>query len=321
MLKNIISTAKGIILVNCIISVAIFGIFAFAYSYQHERTEIQRHTVQPQKPPEPVETKVQSDEDHAEILAKIQQILGDDADRFAIYIFRPGTDITPILFQNRPMKPASMIKMFVAAKAMQEIKAGNLSLEEELIVSPENVVGGAGSIAGFGYNAKVPARLILEHMIKESDNTATNILIDRLGGMESLNAYLKANSYNDTTFQHKMMLAYAGLTNLSSVKDLGDLFVKIYFHKCVDDFHDKLLIEYLLKQEDTDCLPPALPYWRIAHKTGEVPMTYHDGGICFGLKNDFIIVLMNDNYTERGSTIEKMQLVAQYIAQKVDNAK
>ena len=319
MLKKISSTTKGLIVINCVLSMMIFALFSFMYSYHTEKTKIQqqarRHQiVVHQKPVE----KVPNDDDHAEIEKMIVTTLGGDADRFAVYIFRPGRDLTPIIFQNRPMRPASMIKMFVLAKAMQDIKNGKFSLDDELTVTPENMVGGAGSIAGFGYNAKVPARLVLEHMVKESDNTATNILIDKVGGLEALNEYLKANNYRDTEFQHKMMLAYGDLTNYSSVKDLGDLFVKIYNHKCVDDFHDKLMIEYLLKQEDTDCLPSALTFWRIAHKTGEVEMAYHDGGICYGLKGYFIIVLMNDNYTDRYSTLDKMQKIAANVARKID---
>jgi len=297
----------------------IFALFSLIYSYHAEKAKIQRHAQQQiSLPKKPVE-KVPNDDDHAEIEKMILTTLGEDHEKFAVYIFRPGRDATPIIFQNRRMRPASMIKMFVLSKAMQDIKDGKFSLDDDLVVEPENVVGGAGSIAGFGYNAKVPARLVLEHMVKESDNTATNILIDKVGGLESLNAYVKEKNYQNTEFQHKMMLAYAGLTNYSSVKDLGDLFVKIYYHKCVDDFYDKLMIEYLLKQEDTDCLPSALTFWKIAHKTGEVEMAYHDGGICYGLKGDFIIVMMNDNYTDRVSTLDKMQKIAANVARKIDD--
>ena len=321
MFNKLSSTAKGLIIINCALSVIIFSFFALVYSYQQEKEVIQKKVaaVQVQKKVVAEEKKLPSDEDHEEMLNMIRHTLGEDADRFAVYIFRPGRDVTPIIFQNRPMRPASMIKMFVLAKAMQDIKEGKYSLDDEIAITPENVVGGAGSIAGLGYYAKVPVRLLLEHMIKESDNTATNILIDKVGGLETLNAYLKQKNYNDTNFQHKMMMAYRGLTNLSSVKDLGDLFVKIYNHQCVDDFHDKLMIEYLLKQEDTDCLPTALLFWKIAHKTGEVDLAYHDGGICYGEKADFIIVMMNDNYTSRYSTLEKMQQIAKNVARKVEH--
>ncbi len=318
MFNKLSSTAKGFIIVNCVVSVLLFGFVSLFFSYRHEKEVIQKKNSVVAVQKKVAEKKLPSDDDHEEIEGMIRRTLGDDAEKFAVYIFRPGKDLTPIIFQNRPMRPASMIKMFVLAKAMQDIKEEKYSLDDELTVTPENVVGGAGSIAGLGYYAKVPVRVLLEHMIKESDNTATNILIDKVGGLESLNNYLEQKNYFDTNFQHKMMLAYRGTTNLSSVKDLGNLFVKIYNHQCVDDFHDKLMIEYLLKQEDTDCLPSALLFWKIAHKTGEVDMTYHDGGICYGEKADFIIVMMNDNYTDRYSTLEKMQAIAKNIAYRVE---
>ena len=318
MFNKLSSTAKGLIFLNCALSIIIFGVFAFFHSYKNEKATIQKKSAAVSLQKKSEEKIFPNDDDHEEMERMVRQTLGDDAERFAVYIFRPGRDLTPIIFQNRPMRPASMIKMFVLAKAMQDIKEKKYSLDDELSITPENVVGGAGSVAGLGNYAKVPVRTLLEHMIKESDNTATNILIDKVGGLESLNAYLKQKNYSDTKFEHKMMMAYSGVTNLSSVKDLGDLFVKIYNHQCVDDFHDKLMIEYLLKQEDTDCLPTALLFWKIAHKTGEVDLAYHDGGICYGEKADFIIVMMNDNYRDRYSTLEKMQTIAKNVADKIE---
>ena len=74
------------------------------------------------------------------------------------------------------------------------------------------------------------------------------------------------------------------------------------------------MISYLLKQQDRDCFPAALPYWNVAHKTGEVDNLYDDGGIFFGAQGDFILVIMNDNYENRGETIENMKKIASSIA-------
>ena len=105
-----------------------------------------------------------------------------------------------------------------------------------------------------------------------------------------------------------------GNTNLSSAADLGKLFTRIYNHSCVDEYYDQLMISYLLKQQDRDCFPAALPYWNIAHKTGEVDNLYDDGGIFYGAKGDFILVIMNDNFDSRSETIEKMKRIASQIA-------
>ena len=242
----------------------------------------------------------------------IRFALGKESPKFAVYLLRPDIENQPFIFQSRPMRPASMIKMFVLAKVMQDAKDGKLSLDELITITADNIVGGAGSIAGEGANARVPIRKAAELMIIESDNTATNILIDRVG-MDNINQYLRANGYNDTILNHKMMLQH-GNTNLSSAADLGNLFTKIYNNTCVDEYYDRLMISYLLKQQDRDCFPAALPYWNIAHKTGEVDNLYDDGGIFYGAKGDFILVIMDDNYDSRGETIDKMKRIASQIA-------
>lgn len=300
------------------IKILISAIFLSAATFLFLKFDFLKELVQPPPPPPPpVEEKnLPSDEDHAEIEKIIASNLGEEIEKYACYVFRPQKELTPVIFQSRKMKPASMIKVFVLAKAMQDIKDGKLSLDEKIVLAPENVVGGAGSLSGEGYYAEIPARTVLEHMIAESDNTATNMMIDRLGGLESINEYLKAHGYADTEMQHKMMMGESyGLSNYSSVKDLGTIFTKIYKHECVDEYYDKIMIEYLLKQEDTDCFPSALPNWRIAHKTGEVLGSYHDGGICYGKDEDFIIVIMINDYYDRQQTITNMQNIARQISQ------
>lgn len=250
--------------------------------------------------------------DRDEIQDMITQTLGKDVQKFSVYLFRPTVETQPLIFQSKPMRPASMIKVFVLAKVMQDAKDGLLALDELIPITPQNIVGGAGSIAGEGAGALVPIRKAAELMIIESDNTATNILIDRIG-MDNLNQYIRKNGYNDTIVNHKMMLQ-KGPTNLSSAADLGMIFTKIYEHRCVDEFYDNLMISYLLRQDDRDCFPSALPYWNIAHKTGEVDNLYDDGGIFYGSQGDFILVIMNDNYENRGETIEQMKRIASRIA-------
>ena len=244
----------------------------------------------------------------------IQATLGEESPKFAVYFFRPNIDEEPFIFQSRPMQPASMIKVFIMAKIMQEVKDGNIALDEIITITPENIVGGAGSIAGEGAGARVPLRRALELMIMESDNTATNILIDRVG-MANLNQYLNDNDYHDTVINHKMMKEQ-GKSNLSSAADLGKFFTRLYNNQCVDNYYDRVMIDYLLKQQDRDCFPAALPYWNVAHKTGEISNVYDDGGIFYGAKGDFILVIMNENIDGHGDAIDKMKKIA---AQLADN--
>lgn len=309
-------STKILIAINAILIVAL-GILYFVLFSDSKAEREQKYKKTATTTSVQGEDLYNTSSDSEELQEMLMLTFGKETPKFAVYLLRPNIESQPLIFQSRPMRPASMIKVFVLAKVMQDAKDGKLSLDELITITADNIVGGAGSIAGEGVNAKVSIRKAAELMTIESDNTATNILIDRVG-MENINQYLKTNGYNDTIVNHKMMLQ-KGDSNLSSAADLGKLFTRIYEHTCVDEFYDQLMISYMLKQQDRDCFPAALPYWNVAHKTGEVDNLYDDGGIFYGAKGDFILVIMNDNYESRGETIEKMKKVASQIANKFIN--
>lgn len=251
----------------------------------------------------------------------VEGVLEEDSEEFAIYLLRPSKEKQAWIYQSRPMRPASMIKLFVMAAAMQEVKDGKLSLDEVVVLQEEDMVGGAGILTEYEDGLRIPMWKVMELMITESDNTATNILIDRIG-MNKINQYLQKYGYQDTTLQHKMMIGSEGRMNSSSVKDIGTLLAKIYDHECVGEPYDGWMIDIMMQQKDRDCFPAALPTWRIAHKTGEIDGLYDDGGIFYGEQEDFVLVIMNDNYSGRDIAIQQMQRIARYVAEEsVDRRK
>ena len=255
-----------------------------------------------------------SNNDTEEILTLFHAILGNDEENFSIYLYRPSLEEDPIVFRSRPMPPASMIKVFVLAKLMQDVNDGKLSLDEKLELKTADLTSGSGVVNGYKIGTQIEIRKLAELMIAESDNTATNMIIDKIG-IDEINKYLDENGYYDTQLNQKMMqVTRRGKLNSSSVEDLGTLFTRIYRHECVNPELDDLMVTFLLRQKDSECFPAALPNWRIAHKTGEIDRLYDDGGIFYGSDSDFILVIMNENYSGRAETIEKMQRIAKLIA-------
>ncbi|MCH3959288.1 MAG: class A beta-lactamase-related serine hydrolase [Selenomonas sp.] len=251
--------------------------------------------------------------DEAALQQQVTRILGADANRFSIYFLRPDREEEPFLYQPRQMSPASMIKVFIMATAMQEVKDGRLSLDEKLTIAEDDVVGGAGVITWYNIGEQMTLRRLLTVMITDSDNSATNIIIDRLG-MDQINHYITAHGYKDTELAHKMMIGNNGWKNYSSARDIGHLLTRLYYHELVGEQEDKFMLGILSRQKDTECFPAALPDWSIAHKTGEVTGLYDDGGIFYGADGDFILVIMDEAYTDRQATIESMKELTRYFA-------
>ncbi|MBR3624290.1 MAG: serine hydrolase [Selenomonadaceae bacterium] len=251
----------------------------------------------------------------AGIQGKISANLNDGTE-YSVYLAYPQKSSSPYVYKSKPMRSASMIKVFILAAVMEEDKAGRLSIDEVMTLKSSDKVGGAGILAGYANGSRLSMREILRLMITESDNTATNMIIDRVG-MNKINAYIKSCGYKDTVLKRKMMdtvAVRAGRENISSVSDLGEIFRKIYYHSCVSQKHDEIMLEFLKGQTDKDCFPSAIPNAVIAHKTGALVGLYDDGGIIYRNGQDTILVIMTENYTGERSAINHMKAFAKSVA-------
>lgn len=249
----------------------------------------------------------------------IDELLADDRDNYSIFIFKPGIAAEPLVINDKVRRSASMIKVFIMAYAMDEAAHTKLNLSSTITLKGSDKVGGAGVISGWHTGTAISIEELIRLMITESDNTATNMLIDYLG-MDNINSYIKRNGYSDTILQRKMMdlaAVSAGRENYSSVKDLGDFFNRLVKHSCVSHKYDQKMVDILLQQTDTEVFPAALPGVEIAHKTGELNNLYDDGGIVFADKGPFVIVIMDDDVT-RMSAVSKMKKLLQAVNKRLN---
>ena len=246
---------------------------------------------------------------------KIVALSNTDSTRYSLFAAYPKENRSHYIYQSEQMRSASMIKVFLLANTMELVRDGQFTLDMGITLKSSDKVGGSGILCGYASGTVLPLDTILRLMITESDNTATNIVIDLLG-KENFNAYLQRNGYNDTILNRKMMdfeAVNAGWDNYTSVTDLGNIFLKIYNHECVGYDEDEIMLSYLKGQTDTECFPTALPHAIIAHKTGELGGLYDDGGIIYVNNRDVILVIMTEHYSSRYRAIELMKEMAKTV--------
>lgn len=278
-------------------------------------------------PPPPPRTEEQPSPMPQEKDAAAQEALADEVRRlaarggakFGIYLAYPEEGATPLIADEQEMRSASMIKVFILACAMEKVKAGELHLDDTLRLEDSDKVGGAGVIAGYGAGTPLSVEELLHLMIAESDNTATNMMIDRLT-MAEINRYMKEHGYGASRLQRKMMDAdavKAGRENMTSAKDLGTFFLRLYRSACAGEPYDGKMRDMLFAQTDRECFPRALPDAHIAHKTGELDHLYSDGGIIYDEKGrGFVLVTLADDMETRGRAIETMREIARRAARE-----
>lgn len=92
---------------------------------------------------------------------------------------------------STPMYLASGIKVPVMVALFKEVNAGRMSLEDELVLGPDDVRDGAPLLNYLREGTPVTLRILLEAMIQQSDNAATDMIIDHIG-LDTVNEVLVA---------------------------------------------------------------------------------------------------------------------------------
>lgn len=229
-----------------------------------------------------------------------------------------------IVKQSKPVRAASMIKVYILGYLFEEIEAGHIDLGETIELEESDKVGGAGVLSGYAVGTKLTVDELAKLMITVSDNSATNILIHRLG-MGSINQYVLKNGFIDTKLQRYMMDLEAirqGRENYTSAKDLGNWFMNLLEGKGMSNSSREKMLMYLLGQTDTETFNEALSNRLIAHKTGELAGVYHDGGIIFQSQDykkgeAYILITLSDSYELRESEVYHFKNIAKYIDSRI----
>ena len=96
-----------------------------------------------------------------------------------------------------PMNTASVIKIPVMILAFRDHEAGRLDLDQRYVIRPEDLRRGSGLIQSFAVGLQPTLRDLVTQMIITSDNTATDILIAKVG-RERINRMLDSLGYRET---------------------------------------------------------------------------------------------------------------------------
>lgn len=197
-------------------------------------------------------------------------------------------------FANEKVPSASIIKIPILATLMQDVQKGKTNLDDIYLLQESDKVGGAGTIMQQPDQTPLTYKELARQMIVGSDNTATNILIRKIG-MERINTYMQSLKLNDLKLNRVMMDTAAvarGIDNYISAKDINKLLMLIYHKKIVTPPLCHLMIEFMLANDDNLTLPHGIPKGiKVAHKTGTLTYIRGDAGIIY-TKKPFVISVM-----------------------------
>ena len=103
---------------------------------------------------------------------------------------------------NQPIAAASTIKTPILVAFFQDVDAGKVTLSEKLVMRPELIGSGSGYMQDLAPWSSFSAQYTVGKMIETSDNTATNMIIKRLGGAKVLNQRFRSWGLQDTAIRN-----------------------------------------------------------------------------------------------------------------------
>jgi beta-lactamase class A len=180
---------------------------------------------------------------------------------------------------TQAVSAASTIKIPIAMALLQQVDQGKIQLEEQLVLKKSAIAAGSGTMSSMALNSKVTVREALQASITISDNTATNLLIDRLGGIEKLNLQWRSWGLVTTTLRSPLP-DFSG-TNQVSGRELAMVLQQLEKGNLLSPKGRQTALEIFRQTKRNHLLPAGMkdPQAKIAHKTGELNNLLADAGL------------------------------------------
>ena len=195
---------------------------------------------------------------------------------------------------DEPKVAASMIKLLILAEFLSQTQTGSCSLEETYTVQASDIVGGSGTVQHNGAGTEYSLGDLASLMISVSDNTAANILIDKLG-MDNINAQAGNLGLTATSLNRYMMdynAINAGLDNFITANDAVKLLYAFYngqvWREDLCEFAMQALYGQTISTSLWNSVPPQSS---VGHKTGNLDGVSNDAGIV-NCDNPYILVAL-----------------------------
>ena len=235
---------------------------------------------------------------------QVEAIAQQHHGRVAIYAKNLKTGAEVAIDADEPVQTASVIKVAILIEVFAEAKAGKLSLDDKLPLTKENQVPGSGILTFLqaGLQPTVQDAAVL--MVDLSDNTATNLLIDKVG-VAAVDKRITDMGLKNTWLYKKVFKPAEGPMppdqkkfglGKTTAREMAQMFESIDRCDLGDAALCKRMLQILKDQQDNNEIPRYIQYSdtsekpsAIAHKTGALDDVRNDVGIVYTTAGPIVI--------------------------------
>ncbi|HPM42968.1 MAG TPA: class A beta-lactamase-related serine hydrolase, partial [Candidatus Omnitrophota bacterium] len=197
--------------------------------------------------------------------------------------------------KDRLLPSASIVKIPIMAACFLAADQGKIRLDQEVRLKASDKLSGSGMLKDMPAGSSYSVNRLINLMISDSDNTATNMLTTLLG-MDYLNKAFAGFGLKNTRLSRRVADYRSrnnGTENYTNAADIGMILEKIYRGTLGNKEISDNCLKTLKLTRTNDRIPRYLPAdISVAHKTGLENGICHDAGIVFTKKGDFLIVVL-----------------------------
>ncbi|MBN9295554.1 MAG: serine hydrolase [Filimonas sp.] len=198
--------------------------------------------------------------------------------------------------EHQSFTQASAIKIPILMELYKQAREKKIDLMTIRAVSAKDKIGGSGILQSFADDVTLSVRDLAMLMVTQSDNAATNILIDMVG-MQNVTHLMQSLGMTNTKLQRKMMdteAAKQGRENVSTPSEAAHILYLLYKGKFVDAALSNEIIDVLKKNARKNSrVAASLPgKVEVAFKPGALPDVSTEWTIVYAGNHPYIIAFM-----------------------------
>ena len=186
---------------------------------------------------------------------------------------------------------ASIIKLPVLVRMFKSIEAKQMTIYDEMTLTDYYKSSGSGSLQYAQSGRKYTLDQLAKTMIQDSDNTSTNMIMSKLGGMDDVNIGLRDWGISKT-YVRTWLPDLAG-TNKTTAKDMAKILYNLDNPGFLNINSREYIIDYLSHVKNNRLIAAGLGEGAMfVHKTGDIGTMLGDAGIVYAPNGKKYIVVI-----------------------------
>lgn len=223
---------------------------------------------------------------------------------------------------DRQMDTMSVIKIPLMVELFQQVTDGRIALDTRYAVTKADMLPGTGVLRSLDPGAVITVRDLVTLMIIVSDNTATDVIYQMVGGPDVVNRRMHALGLEKTSAPAPARVWFDALRaapsaeqfhreakhrfGLSTPREIGKLLEMMERGTLVDKAASEQMLEIMRGQLYRSRIPRFLSGYRIPHKTGDfLPYIGNDVGVVEAPGNTVVISVFTANHFGSGDSLEE----------------